>query len=84
MPMSIMLKNVPDNIYAILKSKAESNRRSLNSATIVCLETFLLQTDIPVSERLARIQRLASQQDPKKMASQTNKYSKRFQESQCH
>jgi antitoxin FitA len=69
MPMSIMLKNVPDNIYAILKSNAESNRRSLNSETIVCLETFLLQTDVPVSERLARIQRLTSQQDPKKMAS---------------
>jgi antitoxin FitA len=68
MPVSIMLKNVPDNIYSILKSNAESNRRSLNSETIVCLETLLLKSKISVDERLARIQRLTSKQDPNKMA----------------
>jgi antitoxin FitA len=68
MPVSIMLKNVPDNVYSILKSNAEANRRSLNSETIVCLETLLLKPDVSVSERLARIQRLTSKQDPKKMA----------------
>jgi antitoxin FitA len=69
MPMSIMLKNIPDNVYAILKSNAETNRRSLNSETIVCLETLLLKPNISVNERLARIERLTSKQDPKKMAS---------------
>jgi antitoxin FitA len=68
MPVSIMLKNIPDNNYSILKSKAEANRRSLNSETIVCLETLLLKHDISIEKRIASIQRLTSKQDPKKMA----------------
>jgi antitoxin FitA len=68
MPVSIMLKNIPDNVYSILKSNAESNRRSLNSETIVCLETLLLKPEISVADRIASIQRLTSKQDPKKMA----------------
>ena len=68
MPVSIMLKNIPDNVYTILKSNAESNRRSLNSEAIVCLETLLLKPNISTLERLARIERLTRKQDPKKMA----------------
>ncbi len=69
MPVSIMLKNIPDNVYSILKSNAATNRRSLNSEAIVCLETFLLKPDLSASERLVRMERLTSKQDPKKMAS---------------
>jgi antitoxin FitA len=68
MPVSIMLKNIPDNVYSILKSNAEANRRSLNSETIVCLETLLLKPEMSINERIASIQRLTSKQDPKKMA----------------
>ena len=68
MPMSIMLKNIPDSVYTILKSNAESNRRSLNSEAIVCLETLLLKPNISALERIARIEQLTSKQDPKKMA----------------
>jgi antitoxin FitA len=69
MPVSIMLKNIPDSIYSILKSNAEANRRSLNSETIVCLENALLKRATDPSARLAQIQRLTSKQDPKKMSS---------------
>lgn len=38
MPMSITLKNIPDDIYTRLKTSAQANRRSLNSEAIVWLE----------------------------------------------
>jgi antitoxin FitA len=38
MPMSITLKNIPDDIYLQLKTAALANRRSLNSEAIVWLE----------------------------------------------
>ena len=58
MPTTLTLKNIPDELYERLKSSAETNRRSLNSEAIVCLESVLLPGRVPVSERLARARAL--------------------------
>ncbi|MFN7914095.1 MAG: Arc family DNA-binding protein [Vicinamibacterales bacterium] len=58
MPTTITLKNIPDEVYARLKASAESNRRSLNSEVIVCLETVLLPGRLAASERLDRARAL--------------------------
>lgn len=54
MATNITLKNIPDEIYARLKSAAENHRRSINSEAIVCLEAVLLPLRVQPSERLAR------------------------------
>ncbi|WP_130482002.1 FitA-like ribbon-helix-helix domain-containing protein [Sphaerotilus mobilis] len=58
MPTTLTLKNIPDAVYARLKSAAEMNRRSLNSEAIVCLEAVLLPTRLSTGERLARAREL--------------------------
>ena len=58
MPMTITLKNIPDDIYAQLRQSADQHHRSLNSEVIACLERVLLPVAIDPGERLARIQRL--------------------------
>jgi plasmid stability protein len=58
MPMTITLKNIPDDIYAQLRQSADRHHRSLNSEVIACLERVLLAGAIEPTERLARIQRL--------------------------
>ncbi len=58
MPMTITLKNIPDEIYAQLRQSADRHHRSLNSEVIACLERVLLPGTIEPAERLARIQRL--------------------------
>jgi plasmid stability protein len=58
MPTTLTLKNIPDEIYARLKESAATNRRSLNSEAIVCLESVLSPTKVSVAERLARAREL--------------------------
>jgi plasmid stability protein len=58
MPTTLTLKNIPDEVYQRLKSAAESNRRSLNSEAIVCLESVLVPGRMPPGERLARAREL--------------------------
>lgn len=58
MPTTLTLKNIPDEVYQRLKASAESNRRSLNSEAIVCLESVLIPGRVAVSERLARARAL--------------------------
>ena len=58
MPMTITLKNIPDDVYKALKESAERNRRSMNSEAIVCLERVLGPHRITVEDRLERIRRL--------------------------
>ncbi len=52
--VNLTLKNIPDEVYALLKAAAEAHRRSLNSEAIVCLESALLLGRLSVSERLQR------------------------------
>lgn len=58
MPTTLTLKNIPDAVYQRLKTSAETNRRSLNSEAIVCLEAALLPAKLGPSERLARAREL--------------------------
>ncbi len=58
MPTTLTLKNIPDAVYARLKSTAARHRRSLNSEAIVCLETALAPGGIAPEERLARARAL--------------------------
>lgn len=54
MPTTLILKNIPDEVYERLKASAETHRQSLNSEVIVCPESVLLLGRVAVSERLAR------------------------------
>jgi hypothetical protein len=36
---TVILKNIPDELYALLKGSAERNRRSLNSEILIRLES---------------------------------------------
>jgi antitoxin FitA len=58
MPITLTLKNIPDDVYTRLKASAELNRRSMNSEAIVCLEAVLAPEKMAVGERLARAQAL--------------------------
>jgi len=58
MPVTLTLKNIPDVVYERLKQSAETHRRSMNSEAIVCLEAVLLPSQMPHSERLARVREL--------------------------
>jgi plasmid stability protein len=58
MPMTITLKNIPDEIYTELRQSADRHHRSLNSEVIACLERVLLPVAIDPVERLARIRQL--------------------------
>lgn len=58
MPTTLTLKNIPDDVYDRLKHSAESNRRSMNSEVLVCLEAALLPSKLTTSERLARARAL--------------------------
>ena len=61
MPVTLTLKNIPEDVYRRLKLSAETHRRSLNSEAIVCLESVLTPTRLSPSERLARARALRGQ-----------------------
>ncbi len=54
MATTLTLKNIPDEVYNRLKAAAETDRRSLNSEAIVCLESVLLPGRMGPRERFAR------------------------------
>ena len=58
MPTTLTLKNIPDAVYERLKAAAATNRRSLNSEAIVCLEAALTPARMAAGERLARAREL--------------------------
>lgn len=60
MPVTVTLKNIPDELYESLKTSAERHRRSINGEAIVCLETVLRPSRISTDERLARVRHLRS------------------------
>ena len=61
MPVTLTLKNIPDDVYEQLRAAAEAHHRSLNSEVIVCLETMLLPSRKTPEERLARARYLRAQ-----------------------
>lgn len=54
MATTITLKGIPDDVYEQLKRSAETNRRSINSEAIACLETVLLPGKTTALEHLAK------------------------------
>ncbi len=58
MAVTLTLKNIPDAVYQRLKASAETNRRSMNSEAIVCLESALSRVHVPANDRLARARAL--------------------------
>ncbi len=66
MATTLTLKNIPDEIYNRLRLSAATNRRSLNSEAIVCLETVLLPIKLGANERLTRARKLRAELAPLK------------------
>ena len=58
MTTTLTLKNIPDEVYALLRAQATSNRRSLNSEAIVCLETVLRAATPSTQDRLTQLRAL--------------------------
>lgn len=50
---NLTIKNVPAPLLRKLKSRAASQRRSLNSEVIACLETFVQPTPVDAEALLA-------------------------------
>jgi len=64
MPTTLTLKNIPDELYGVLKQSAQTHRRSLNSEVIVCLETLLLPQKLSADDRLTRARQLRQTLSP--------------------
>jgi antitoxin FitA len=71
MSVSMTLKNIPDVVYERLKISAESNRRSMNSEAIVCLENALLPSKLKTADRLMRARALRKELPIGKFKAQT-------------
>ncbi len=55
---NITVKNIPDALYERLKASAETNRRSVNSEIIVCIERAVVCRRIDPDAFLSSAQRL--------------------------
>ena len=55
---TITVKNIPDELYERLKSVAETNRRSINSEIIVCIERAVVSRPINLDEVLKNARQL--------------------------
>ncbi|MBN1148954.1 MAG: Arc family DNA-binding protein [Anaerolineales bacterium] len=55
---TITVKNIPARLYERLKQSAESNRRSLNSEIIACIEQALMSQTIDPEAFLQRARSL--------------------------
>lgn len=51
---TITLKNIPDSLYSNLKQAAKTNRRSINSEILVCLEKSLTPYRYQIDEHLTQ------------------------------
>lgn len=57
---TMTLKNVPDELYQLLRESADRNRRSINSEAIVCLERALHSQRVDADTLLERARRIRS------------------------
>jgi plasmid stability protein len=55
---TVTVKNIPDELYARLKSVAEINRRSINSEIIVCIENAVVSHRIDLEKTLENARQL--------------------------
>jgi len=61
MPKTLILKDVPDDVYDRLKMSSRMHRRSMSSEAIVCLTAALLPSKLTPTERLARARALRAE-----------------------
>lgn len=54
---TLTIKNLPDEVYAMLAKKAKRNRRSLNNEAMVRLERSLTSEDRDIESTLERIRK---------------------------
>ena len=55
---NITVKNIPPELYRLLKKNAEVNRRSINSEIIVCIERALRSRRINPNDIIANARKL--------------------------
>ncbi|MCW5881335.1 MAG: Arc family DNA-binding protein [Anaerolineae bacterium] len=55
---TITVKNIPDDLYAALKARAEAHHRSINSEIIVCIERTVRPQRIDVEAALSQARAL--------------------------
>ena len=55
---TVTVKNIPDELYERLKSRAETNRRSVNSEIITCIENTVMSRRINLDEMLENARKL--------------------------
>ena len=55
---TLTVKNIPDDLYGLLKEAAAVHRRSLNSEILICLERSLLPRRRDPAELVARARSL--------------------------
>ena len=65
---TLTLKNIPDELHALLKESAERNRRSLNSEILIRLESALTA---PVVDARAHVRALKAFTDAQPMTDHT-------------
>lgn len=56
--INFTVKGIPEALYEALKARAETNRRSINSELIVCLEEALAGRRLNPERLLARVDEL--------------------------
>lgn len=55
---TITIKNIPDDLYTLLKETAAANRRSVNSEIIACIERVVRPRPVATDEILERARKL--------------------------
>jgi len=51
---NMTLKNIPENLYELLRKKAKANERSINSEVLFMLKHYLAAEDRPSAEDIIR------------------------------
>ena len=55
---TITLKNIPDDIYLLLKEKAKANNRSINSEAILAIRLAVASRHIDVEAAIKRARKI--------------------------
>ncbi|KAI9130977.1 FitA-like ribbon-helix-helix domain-containing protein [Acaryochloris sp. CCMEE 5410] len=65
---NLTLKNIPDDLYELLKETANRNHRSINSELIACLEQMLLPNRLAPDQILANARAVRARVKTKKIS----------------
>lgn len=65
---NLTLKNIPDDLYELLKEAANRHHRSINSELIACLEKMLLPNRLAPDQILANARAVRARVKTKKIS----------------